>query len=117
MTLGECPWIKSWYRNGCELSIPIDRFDPAAISFTYGDLFPTMRVDDGTIYRGQVYTKSEILELIHTFGMPQQWNKDGSQGPERYIEAQIWDDKPLSPYIGRKDASFQHMPADGGGGS
>lgn len=54
-----------------------------------------MRYDDGKKYRGQVYTLSEIVEVIREFGLPQEWNPLGEHGPERYIEVQVWDDAPL----------------------
>ena len=92
MTLGECNWIRGWYRDGCELRIDLEEFSSETISFTYGDLFPTMRYKDSRAYRGQVYTKSEILDLVDRYGLPQQWNPDGEKGPERYIEVQVWDD-------------------------
>lgn len=98
MTVGACRWLRDWYMEGCELSIPIHAFAPDTISFTYGDLFPAFRLHDGRPYRGQVYTLAEIPTLIHQYGLPQDWNADGKHGPERYIEAQIWDDVPLQPY-------------------
>lgn len=99
MTLGRCPWLLEWFEKGCELSIPIERFDPSTLSFTYGDLFPTMRVQDGKKYRGQIYTMEEINELVTELGFPQDWNPWGDKGPERYIEAQIWDNKPLTQWL------------------
>ena len=99
MTLGECNWIKQWYRQGKELSIHIDEFDPEQISFTYGDLFPTMRYKDGKPYREMLYVKHEIFEIIDKYGLPQVWNEDGKHGPERYIEVQIWDDKDLRKFF------------------
>ncbi|GIP31927.1 hypothetical protein [Paenibacillus sp. J2TS4] len=99
MTLGECPWLKGWYREGRQLIIPIEQFDAKAVSFTYGDLFPTMRYNDDRPYRKQVYTMQEIRDIIAEYGMPQQWNKDGTNGPERYIEAQVWDNRPLLKYM------------------
>ncbi|TDQ41154.1 hypothetical protein EV213_104152 [Aureibacillus halotolerans] len=98
MTLGACSWLKSWYREGSEIRIRCDAFDPLRISFTYGDLFPTMRYQDGKPYRGKVYTKPEIFELIKRFGYPQVWNRDGKLGPERYIEVQIWDEEAIEKY-------------------
>ncbi|WP_244852876.1 hypothetical protein [Bacillus sp. J14TS2] len=98
MTLGECPWLLDWYPTGQELLIPIAEFDSSVISFTYGDLFPTMRYQDGKAYRGQVYTLEEIYEVIHQYGLPQEWNPEGNKGPERYIEVQIWDDQPIRKY-------------------
>jgi hypothetical protein len=47
-----------------------------------------------------VYRRNELAEIIKRYGLPQVWNPDGSGGPERYIEAQIWDDTPLKEYPG-----------------
>ncbi len=101
MTMGKCHWLREWYKDGQELEIHIDEFDEKTISFTYGDLFPAMRFDDGKPYRGRVYTKEEIFKLIEEYGFPQDWNRLGDNGPERYIEVQIWDDKPLGKHIRR----------------
>ncbi|MCJ7842163.1 hypothetical protein MUB24_14885 [Lederbergia sp. NSJ-179] len=100
MTFGECSWLLDWYPRGKDLLIPITEFDPYTISFTYGDLFPTMRYKDGNFYRGQVYTLEEIYQVIHICGLPQEWNPEGNKGPERYIEVQIWDDQPIRKIIG-----------------
>jgi hypothetical protein len=98
MTLEACPWLREWYIQSCELSIPLTAFAPDVISFTYGDIFPAMRLQDGRPYRGRVYTLAELPDLIQQYGLPQDWNCDGRHGPERYIEAQVWDDAPLAPY-------------------
>lgn len=98
LTLGPCEWLKSWYKEGMELIIPLSEIDDDIISFTYGDLFPTMRFKDGKPYREQIYRKSEIITIIEKYGYPQQWNKDGEKGPERYIEVQIWDDEIVHKY-------------------
>jgi hypothetical protein len=105
MTLGACPWLLDWYRQGRELAIGLDKIDPSAISFTYGDLFPAMRLVDQRPYRGQVFTVDEIGAVIDRYGLPQEWNADGAHGPERYIEAQIWDDTPLTGYLHPRDES------------
>ena len=99
MILGTCPWMLSWYVRGCELRIPLKRFSPENLSFTYGDTFPAMRYPDGKSHRGQVYCLDEIPDLVLQFGLPQDWNLNGKHGPDRYIEAQIWDDAPLIEYI------------------
>jgi hypothetical protein len=92
MVLGQCPWLLDWYEHGCELSLPIDNFRPDTLSFTYGDTFPAMRYGDGRPYRRQVYTLSELPELVSRYGLPQDWNPGGLSGPDRYIEAQVWDE-------------------------
>ncbi len=101
--LGRCDWVKSWYCHGRELQILLKTIDPNVISFTYGDSFPAMRYLDGKPYRGQVYILEELSELIARYGMPQEWNSDGRHGPERYIEAQLWDDQPVKEYLRKQE--------------
>jgi hypothetical protein len=100
MILGTCPWLKTWYVEGQELQIKLDCFPEICVSFTYGDSFPAMNYNDGKPYRGQVYTQNELTQVIERYGLPQVWNPDGKGGPERYIEAQVWDDVPLKEYLG-----------------
>jgi hypothetical protein len=102
MILGQCAWVQSWYATGCELCIPLAAFAPQHVSFTYGDTFPAMRYGDGKPYRGQVYTLAELPELIDQFGLPQVWNADGQHGPDRYIEAQVWDDAVIQAWLANK---------------
>jgi hypothetical protein len=54
-----------------------------------------MRCLDGKSYRQQVNTLQELPDLVRLYGLPQEWNIDGKAGPNRYIEAQVWDDAPL----------------------
>lgn len=93
MTLGESPWIKEWYKDPKEIKIPISEIDPLVISFTYGDIFPAMRYKDNKPYREMVYTLHEIKDIVNTYGLPQEWNRDGKKGPDRYIEVQVWDNE------------------------
>lgn len=99
MILGACPWVRGWYIDGRELRVPLAAFDPATVSFTYGDLFPAMRYQDGKPTRGQVYLLDDLPGLIATYGLPQETNPDGALGPDRYIEAQVWVDAPLAAYL------------------
>jgi hypothetical protein len=71
-----------WYIDGRELCIPLATFNREIVSFTYGDTFPALRFQDGKPYRGQVYTRDEIPDLVRLYGLPQEWNPDGAQGPE-----------------------------------
>ena len=93
--------MSTWYEQGAYIKIPIEEFDVHKISFTYGDSMPTFssKVRDGKEYRKQVYTYEEILRMIEKYGLPQDWNDDGSRGPERYIEAHVWTNEPISGII------------------
>ena len=101
MVLGHCPWLLSWFEQPAYLRIPVSEFDLSAVSFTYGDSFPTFspRVNDGREYRRKVYDYEGIKKIIEKYGLPQIWNSDGSHGPERYIEACVWSDETISRYI------------------
>ncbi len=99
LILGACDWLKSWYAHGEEVHIPLAEFDATFVSFTYGDTFPAMRYGDGKPYRRQVYTLADLPDLIAQYGLPQDWNADGTGGPDRYIEAQAWSDAPLRPWL------------------
>ena len=99
MIVGACPWLISWYPQGCELRIPLSAFSAEIVSFTYGDTFPAMRFQDGKPYRRQVYTLAGLPGLIEQYGLPQDWNAQGIFGPDRYIEAQVRADEPLESYL------------------
>ena len=100
-TLGSCPWLLSWYKEGRELRIPLASVDPSVVSFTYGDIFPAMRYADGQPHAGCVFLHDELAGLIERYGLPQRVNPDGSRGPKRYIEAQLWDDELVRGLPGR----------------
>ena len=58
-----------------------------------------MRYKDGKAYSEKVYTLEEIEQIIYIYGLPQEWNNEGKNGPERYIEVQVWDDNPIKDYL------------------
>ena len=106
LILGDCPWLLSWYTSGCEARLPLADFSPATVSFTYGDSFPAMRYQDGKPYRGQVYTLAELPDLVRQYGLPQVWNAEGKLAPERYIEAQVWEDGPIQKFLANIKSGF-----------
>jgi len=102
MVVGDSPWLATWFEDSAYIKIPIREFDVKTISFTYGDAFPVFsegkhKMDDKE-YRRKVYTYDEILELIVRYGLPQDWNSDGTHGPERYIEAHVWCDETIAKW-------------------
>jgi hypothetical protein len=90
--LGESAWCEGWYRQAACLRVKLCELDPLAVSFTYGDSFPAMRYQDGRPYRGKVFTLAELPGLVDQYGLPHEWNPEGKLGPDRYIEAQVWQD-------------------------
>ena len=101
MVIENCDQLASWYENSAFIRIPIEEFDLSTLSFTYGDSHPTFssRINDGKEYRKRLYLYDEILGIIKKYGLPQEWNKDGEFGPERYIEMHIWSDKTIKHYL------------------
>jgi hypothetical protein len=97
--LGECKWLLNWYPKVAVLSVPLAEIDTGQISFTYGDSFPTFYYEDGRPYRKQVFIENEIQELITEYGLPQYCNAEEKDGPDRYIEAQLWSDTPIQKYL------------------
>lgn len=100
MVVEHSPWLSTWYENSAFIKIPVEEFDISTLSFTYGDSMPTFSpsVTDGREYRRQLYTYDEILGIIEKYGLPQDWNDDGSHGPERYIEVHVWSDETINRY-------------------
>ncbi|WP_415930260.1 hypothetical protein [Zhenpiania hominis] len=100
MTIGSYIGFEKSYMNNY-IKIPISRFSENKVSFTYGDMFPNFN-EDNIIYNreyfGQVYTYSEVLEIIKKYGFPQDWNSNGDEGYERYIEMQVWSDEIIEQY-------------------
>lgn len=103
MVVGACPWLKTWYKAGEYLKIPVSDFDLETVSFTYGDMFPTFspKITDGMEYRNTVYTYTEILDVIDRYGLPQdRWNEPVFAQPA-YVEVQVWSEDPISQYKAR----------------
>ena len=100
MVVEHSPWLSTWFEDCGVIKIPIEEFDLATVSFTYGDSMPTFSpsIQDGKEYRRQLYTYPEILDVIARYGLPQDWNDDGKHGPERYIEVHVWNDEPICWY-------------------
>lgn len=102
MVVEHSPWLSTWFENSDYIKIPIDEFDLKTVSFTYGDAFPVFsdnkhKMDDKE-YRRKLYTYDEILKIIDKYGLPQDWNNDGTYGPSRYVEAHVWSDETINRY-------------------
>lgn len=96
MTIGECEFCKSWYKEPEFIRFPINDIELNTVSFTYGDSFPTFDPTHGDTseYRQNVYTYVELKELIDKYGWPKEVasNEEVPYWQPRYIEAQVWCD-------------------------
>jgi hypothetical protein len=86
--------------------MPLTAFARDAITFTYPDSMASLPLatydehrDDRRPYHGQVFTLDETEAVVAEFGMP--GAKPGLPLSRYYtfIEAQVWDARPLRAYI------------------
>ncbi|MCM1276748.1 MAG: hypothetical protein NC299_15545 [Lachnospiraceae bacterium] len=101
MVIGACAWLSAWYDRPAFVRIPLERFDPETLSFTYGDMHPTFSpiVTDQREYRKRLYTYPDILNVISKYGMPQDTPPaEGEIGHPYYVEVQVWSDETVSLY-------------------
>jgi len=96
------PWLSTWFENSSFVKIPIEEFDLKTVSFTYGDSHPVFsprphKMDDKE-YRRKLYTYDEIVKIIDKYGLPQDYNDDGTFGAERYVEAHVWSNETINKY-------------------
>lgn len=103
MVWGECRHLKSWYKHGEQVKIPVNEFDMSNVSFTYGDTYITFDPSHGKTeeYRQNIYTYDEIIKIIERYGWPQEsWSDNSPWWQPTYVEAQVWSDIPIDKYRG-----------------
>ena len=88
--------LKSRYKIGEYVRIPVEDLDMTAVSFTYGDQCETVNPAEyenflANTYRPPVYTYDEILDVIAERGWIEYTGDWGWPRPW-YIEAQMWND-------------------------
>jgi len=92
------------------LIMPLAAFSPDCLTFTYPDSMaslPLARRDEHAAerrpYHGQVFTLSEIKAVVAEVGMPGDCRKtDPARRYDRFIEVQVWDDRPVEPLLDRR---------------
>ena len=88
------------------LVLPLAALPSAILTFTYPDSMaslPLSRDEHHRVHRkehhGQVLTLSEIREVVARFGLPgDRWKTEPSMRYDRFIEVQVWDDRPLRSF-------------------
>jgi hypothetical protein len=109
MVLGSSKWIEKHapdpYAHS-EIRIPLSVFTESDVSFTYPDSMVSFWFDkDKPIeyyqpdYHGKIFTLSEILSMVEKKGLPEEeWETNLPSNIGSYIEAQVWNHKPLYDY-------------------
>ncbi|WP_299397340.1 hypothetical protein [Pelagibius sp.] len=92
------------------LMIPLAVLPPEILTFTYPDSMASLslaieeaHLSERKSYHGQVFTLREIEDVIAQFGMPApQGDHAIPKVRDRFIEVQIWDDRPLRRFLARR---------------
>ena len=115
MVLGFSPWIEHAVPStfcGCQIHFPLSIFQEGDVSFPYPDSmislwFGTDQPADyyQPDYHGQVFTRSEILAVVATRGLPEEgWEPRLPDHLAPYIEAQVWNREPLLTFQAQMEA-------------
>lgn len=102
--LGESKIQKSTANNMQEIVLSLDDIPGEFISFTYPDSMASFDLENDPKYKmpyhGQVFTLEEIKEVIREYKMPaDEIGYTSRYGYPKYIEAQLWSDKPIAKYL------------------
>jgi hypothetical protein len=102
--VGQATWIESGFDGqSCAIKMPRSAFRADQISFTYPDSMISdwlrTQTDERFYhpeYHGQVFTLSEIRQIIDQFCLPgEAWRTDKTRKYDLFIEAQVWGDLPM----------------------
>jgi hypothetical protein len=89
-----------------EITIPLSILTPEDVSFTYPDSMVSAMMESAKNpeyyepdYHGKVFTLTEIAEIVTQKGLPgDKWQTRMPKHLAHYIEAQVWNRKPLLEY-------------------
>lgn len=111
MVWGTSKWIETMLdaitlETTVEIHIPLSAFDEKAVSFTYPDSMVSFMLSMDRNpeyylpeYHGQVFTLAEMRAIVERNGFPgYKWGTELPSDLANYIEAQVWDHKPLLAY-------------------
>lgn len=115
MVLGTSRWIEKHAPGTAdtqaEIRIPLSVLEASEISFTYPDSMISFWFGQEKPaayyqpdYHGRVFTLAEILALVKLKGLPEEeWAINLPDDLAPYIEAQVWNHKPLLEYKRQPD--------------
>ncbi|MBB3610217.1 hypothetical protein [Rhizobium sp. BK602] len=89
------------------LVMPLTAFPKGTITFTFPDSMASLPIAthkkyefERQPYHGQVFSLEEIRHVIAKFGMPNEsWAVDPRRRFDRFVEVQVWDDRPIVEYL------------------
>jgi hypothetical protein len=93
------------------LVMALAAFSPGMLTFTYGDSmasFPGAAKPNHLTrdYHGTVFDLDEIRDVVARFGMPSdRWKTDPSMLYAKFIEVQVWDDRPIRQALAKAGGS------------
>jgi hypothetical protein len=112
MMLGRSKWLLSaadavTLATTAEIQVPLSLFQEGDVSFTYPDSMVSFMVANQKEseyylpdYHGKLFTLSEILSIVQANGLPgERWGTNLPGHLANYIEAQVWNQKPLREYM------------------
>lgn len=88
----------------CSLVMPLSRFDPSIVTFTYPDSMASFLLgfrrdlaEQRLPHHGKLFTLPEIEALVASEGLPgDRWRHDPVRRHDRFIEMQLWDKRSLT---------------------
>jgi hypothetical protein len=111
MILGRSKWLltaadAATHATTTEIQVPLSLFQECDVSFTYPDsmvsfLAANQKESEYYLpeYHGKLFTLSEILSIVESNGLPgERWGTNLPSFLANYIEAQVWNQKPLLKY-------------------
>lgn len=111
MVLGRTKWLQmaldpTTVATTVEIEVPLALFEPCDISFTYPDSMVSAMLASQKDpayylpeYHGCVFTLSEISDIIEAYGLPgDRWGTALPSHLANYVEAQVWNHRPLVEY-------------------
>jgi hypothetical protein len=111
MMLGRSKWLltapdAATLATTAEIQVPVSLFQECDISFTYPDSMVSFMAANQKEseyylpdYHGKLFKLSEILSIVEENGLPgENWGTNLPSHLANYIEAQVWNQKPILEY-------------------
>ncbi|MBD8890824.1 hypothetical protein [Roseibium litorale] len=112
--LGTCDWFADLYPDTGTVSLDWRELPREIASFTYPDSFISMRFGEEyglphmplEPYHEKVFFLDELESVVERYGLPDGSKDETYEGYhtrkfEKYIEVQVWSDKPVSEHLVR----------------